>query len=1308
MKLFSVSLLFLFLLTIFVFFQKTKDIDQSVSAKVVPEISHSDSTVHQSSFPLDAASTPLKRDNAVIPSVNEAQFSTKNEAPSSLHNLSNSEQQSLRKAFSEAKREVRTIPETWTNRPENVGYDFYALHPNQHLTTRFGSSGTQFVSANRTNDVDKNQRNPTSAWQAQMRLLSFAGEKVPANTAPQKSERSSTLLEYPHSSSLTEWFDNGTDGIEHGYTIDSRPTNLGDGTSVSLEVSLDGLEVSTQEKNGEDNRLVFMDGDREVLSYSKLLVVDANGKHLPAYMEPTKNGFSIAYNDSSATYPVTIDPLIINEEAKLNLFYPTNDDHFGKSVAIWQETAVIGAPGDSLAGVNSGAAYIFVRMWADTWVLRGRISASDATSGDSFGSSVAIFHQTIAIGAPGDDDGGSNSGSAYIFTLVGTKWTQHAKLTASDASGNDSFGTSLSVSTNLTIIGAPGDDDNGDNSGAAYAFSRANEGPTWSQEAKITASDGAAGDGFGSALSGTFKAIVGAPGNDENGIDSGAAYAFVRIGGVWTDEAKLTASDAAAGDLFGQSVHFWLSAIIGAPGNDDHGNDSGAAYVFQREAPDNIWVQTAKLTASDAAADDQFGCSVGMGEGYLVVGAAGDDDHGIDSGSAYVFQFSASIWSELTKITASDPNAGDSFGSLVYIFEGKIFASAPNNNGIGTDPGAVYAFARRSGTTWQHQGKITDPEAMDRFGISVAISDNTLVIGDESDFDNGTFSGSAYVFTRSGSNWSSQGKLVASDGAPNDFFGESVSISGDSVIVGSRQDRISNQLHGSAYVFTRTGTTWSQQAKLNALGFPLSTLFGDCVAISGDTAVVGAREYRESGINSGCAYVYTRSGSNWSHQAHLIPSDGASGDQFGSSVAISGDYLVVGSHQDDDDGSKSGSAYIFNRTGSTWSEQAKLTASDAASEHRFGQFVDISSDTAAIGSISGAAYVFIRNGTSWSQEARLTSSDTNSLGSSVSLSGDSLLVGSTGDDDGGENAGATYFFFRYNSTWIEQAKLIPSDAAPNDLFGFPVALSGDTAIGEYRRLDEFGKSKGSVFIFNLPNIRAINPNDAVISLGTTSIFPEQEMNTNQPFVFRLLNGGERTIDIQSISLSGADADQFSLTLPDISSTEDLSLNQFLDYTITFSPTGTISAPRNATVTIVSNDKLPEFSFSISGMSFSSSTDTDSDGLNDWAEFSMRNFGFDWEVSQPDEVSFYYDSASSVGLYTRAEAASVTGSVKLAEIDPSTDTGVFEITLEESLDLNTTTKHNANPAKLSVDSDGNLRYELEAPPSKKIYRANLKP
>jgi len=494
------------------------------------------------------------------------------------------------------------------------------------------------------------------------------------------------------------------------------------------------------------------------------------------------------------------------------------------------------------------AVLLLAALAANVHANEVKITASDGAANDLFGGSVAISGDCVVVGAYMDDGAGRDSGSAYIFERNGDAWTEQAKITASDGARVCYFGFKVAISGDYVVVGASGN--------SAYIFKR--NGDAWTEQAKITASDGKTWDSFGFsvAISGDY-AVVGAHRNDDAGTDSGSAYIFKRNGTEWTEQAKITASDGAANDYLGRSVAISGDlAVVGANGDDDAGKYTGSAYIFKRDG--DSWTEQAKITASDCAADDHFGRNVAISGEYVVVGAHGNDDTGSASGSTYIFKRNETGWTEQDKITASDGAADDNFG------------------------------------------------------ISVAISGDLAVVGANGDDDAGSYSGSAYIFKRNGTEWTEQAKITASDGAANDYLGRSVAISGDLAVVGANGDDDAGKYTGSAYIFKRDGDSWTEQAKITASDCAADDHFGRNVAISGEYVVVGAHGNDDTGSASGSTYIFKRNETGWTEQDKITASDGAADDNFGISVAISGDLAVVGANGDDDAGSYSGSAYIYD------------------------------------------------------------------------------------------------------------------------------------------------------------------------------------------------------------------------------------------------------------------------------------------------------------------------------------------------------------------------------------------------------------
>ncbi len=403
-----------------------------------------------------------------------------------------------------------------------------------------------------------------------------------------------------------------------------------------------------------------------------------------------------------------------------------------------------------------------------------------------------------------------------------------AKLTASDGAAANKFGYSVSSSGNIIVVGAYGAAVGGNNNqGAAYVFARDQGWPgRWHQVKKLTASDGAGGDYFGWSVSISGDTLV--VGADFADSATGAAYVFARNhGGAdnWGQVKKLTASDGDWNDYFGFSVSISEdTAVVGAQGAEIGGNSrQGAVYVFARDqgGADN-WGQVKKLTAFDGAADNSFGGSVSISgdANTLVVGARGAAIGGNNSqGAAYVFERSqggADNWGQVKKLTAPDGTVGDYFGTVSISGDAGVLIVGARYAKVGDNAsqGAAYVFARNHGgpDNWGQVKKLaaSDGASSDYFGATLSIAGDTLVVGAYgTDIGFNYHQGAAYLFVRNqggADNWGEVEKLTASDGAKDDMFGYSVSLSGDAVVVGMPYDRIdANADQGSAYVYSRSG-----------------------------------------------------------------------------------------------------------------------------------------------------------------------------------------------------------------------------------------------------------------------------------------------------------------------------------------------------------------------------------------------------------------------------------------------------------------------------------------------------------------------
>ncbi|HNO79901.1 MAG TPA: right-handed parallel beta-helix repeat-containing protein [Phycisphaerae bacterium] len=375
-----------------------------------------------------------------------------------------------------------------------------------------------------------------------------------------------------------------------------------------------------------------------------------------------------------------------------------------------------------------------------------------------------------------------------------------------------------------------------------------------------------------------------------------------------------------------------------------------------------------------------------------------------------------------SKLLAPDGAAGDQFGTSVDLEDSTAVVGA-NFGRIGgvSDSGAVYVFEEVNGE-WQYSAKLSigDPATDDRFGYSVSISGSNIVVGSSRDDDDGVESGAAYVFASSGGGWQQVAKLTANDAAPGDLFGTSVALEGDTVLVGAHADDDNGSRSGSVYVFRKFGAVWQQIAKLNASDPLADALFGRDVALSGDTAVVGAYGAAKGGVSDcGAAYVFREINGVWQEIAKLTADDAGTGDWFGLDVDIDGDTIVVGSFQDDDGAVNSGAVYVFSEFGGAWEQVAKLRAGTHAQDANFGRSVAIDGDIIvagayrenANGSESGAIYASQRIGSIWQPPAKFAPEDTSAndrLGISAAVVGTSTIVGAYLDDDNGLDSGSAF------------------------------------------------------------------------------------------------------------------------------------------------------------------------------------------------------------------------------------------------------------------------------------------------------------
>jgi hypothetical protein len=917
-----------------------------------------------------------------------------------------------------------------------------AVNPAQRLRAGFSRRGVTVASG--------------KAWLGMaLSAYGYASELEPVRSIAPRA--SANRVNYAHGA-LTEWYANGPLGIEQGFDVAARPSAAAGPLTLSLALSGD---LAARLRRGS----VLLTGRSAALRYGGLVATDARGHVLHSWLQLVKGHVLIRVADRGATYPLRIDPLIQQGE-KLTGSGQTGGGYFGYSVALSADgsTALIG--GDQDDG-GLGAAWVFTRS-GSTWTQQGgKLTGTGEVGPGAFGTSVALSANgdTALIGGWSDKEW---DGSAWVFTRSGSTWTQQGgKLPDPGRHGSlDEFGTSVALSAdgNTALVGAPRDNEN---AGAVWVFTRS--GSTWSQQGgKLTGTGEIEGGWFGDTVALSANGDTALIGGPQDHHDVGAAWVFTRSGSTWTQQgSKLTGAGETTGEgFFGESVALsgnGETALIGGPRDN---NDAGAAWVFTRSG--ETWTQQgSKLTGKEETAQGNFGTSVALSEDgdTALIGAGLIGGIGTSEAAAWVFTRSGSTWAQQgSKLTGAGGIGENHFG-LGVALSGNGSTALIGGPWDNDSAGAAWVFTR-SGEAWSQDGeKLTGSgqSGDGEFGYSVALSadGNTAVIGGPEDND---WVGSAWVFTRSGETWTQQGSKLIGDCA-NDCanegagetgdgrFGESVALSadGDTALIGAPRDGSS----GAVWVFTRSGETWAQQGgKLT--GKEGGGFFGDSVALAadGDTALIGA----PSGV--GAAYVFTRSGETWAQQGSKLTGTGETGKgSFGTSVALSedGDTALIGRPCDYFEAENClAAAWVFTRSGETWTQQgAKLTGTGETAESRFGESVALSGNgnTALIGDPNeherhGAAFVFTRSGETWTQQgSRLTAGDDEygEFGDSVALSGNgnTALIGEPWDDG---ITGAAWLFTRSGETWTQDgSKIAGAGEIGLGKFGSSVAISEDGA-----------------------------------------------------------------------------------------------------------------------------------------------------------------------------------------------------------------------------------------------------------------------
>lgn len=835
-------------------------------------------------------------------------------------------------------------------------------------------------------------------------------------------------------------------------------------------------------------------------------------------------------------FPASLDVADLTSQTGARYTASAAHDRFGASVTILgdisgdgRDDIAIGAPGSG-SGTESGEVYVVYgiggflnRDFSATSLFGYRVIG--ASPGDLFGLSVSggdlngDGRPDLVVGAPAADDTSSNSGSVYV--LYGGAVTIGNTFNVANLTGPNGFtlmgghvngavGTSVNAQGDFNddgiadvLLGAP----RAGLTGAAYVVHGQNPATLVSLDLRdvdgtnglvipgttaLYTTGGAVHSGGDMNGDGADDVIIGAPMVD--GSRRGIGY-VVYGENIPRADLAVTVTDGVDALAETQMVTYAVTAT-------NFGPEAVSGATVEMLLSPELDVSAASWTCSG-----NLGGVCGTPSGTGSVSLSAD----LPVNGQVVVELS-------TIVTGSNGNVVTQVAEIG--FPGPINDSNPGNNIV-----ADIDIIGGSSSPFTGFETYIKPDAMDSndtFGGSVAVSGDTLVVGMRGDMSNATgvdgdssdnsltVAGGAYVFVRSGATWQRQAYLKPLVVDDQDDFGFSVAISGDTVVIGAPGEdsdaagvngdatNNSNLGSGAAYVFVRNGTTWSQQAYLKAGDAPSVNItgsndqFGWSVAVDADTVVVGAlrEDSNATGVNgdpnnndafhSGAAYVFVRNGSTWSQQAYLKAHNTHSGANFGSSVGVDGNTVVVGAERESGILNVSGAAYVFVRNGSSWSQQAYLKAFNVDSNDNFGRSVAVSGDVVAVGAGSerssngdpadntaiaaGAVYIYARTANQWSHEAYLKASNVqegDEFGASLDLENNTLIVGAAFEDSGATDvggnrldnstpsSGAAYVFTRSVTTWVERAYLKPSNTDADDRFGSAVGLSTNGAISSF-------------------------------------------------------------------------------------------------------------------------------------------------------------------------------------------------------------------------------------------------------------------
>ena len=755
----------------------------------------------------------------------------------------------------------------------------------------------------------------------------------------------------------------------------------------------------------------------------------------------------------------------------------------GQSIAIDGNLVAVGSPYDDVGGENSGVVKVYDRA---TGALLHLLKNPRAADGDSFGFSVALSGTRLAVGSPFDNTGADNSGRAYVFELAGaTPTIPTATLNNPSPAIDDSFGYSVSISGTRLVVGAYLDDNGASNAGRVYVYSL---GGTATLTNTLNNPTPAVNDLFGISvgISGT-RVVVGAIHNVVSGTGSGSAYVYDLAGASPSVPITLNNPTSAVDDDFGASVAVsGTRVVVGDPKDDTALADAGSAYVYDvTSATPTMPIFT--LNNPAPGGDDEFGNSVAISGTRVIVGAATDDTGAMEGGSAYVYDL-AGATPTVPVTTLNNPTGHVLFGDSVAISGTWLAIGAPFADFGAPDAGSAYVYDLTSATPTEAVAVLNTPSpaSSEVFGRSVAISGSWLVVGAIGEGTGGPESGSAYIYDLASTTPTVPAVILNNPHlTAGDWFGHSVAISGTRVAVGAPYDDTAGNNVGRAYVYDLASATPAiPVAILNKPNPVSSDWFGFSVAISGTRVAVSSYADNTGATDAGTVYVYDLASLTPTIPAVTINNPTpASGDFFGYRIAMNGAHIVIGAYSDNAGATDAGSAYAYDLA-SAMPTVPVLTLNNPSPESfdSFGQAVAINGTRIVVaadndntgGNDAGSVYVYdLASATPTMPVVTLNNPSPavdDGFGRSVSVSGSLVVVSKTGSGATGSIPGTVYVYDVASAT-----PAVPTTTLNNptpdldDGFGFSVGIDGLTVVCGTPFDDEIAYNKGVAYIYGSAN-----------------------------------------------------------------------------------------------------------------------------------------------------------------------------------------------------------------------------------------------